>query len=204
MTRKHILVSYKGVLALLGFSAYVTEIAVLIERGDFNFTNFFSYFTIESNILLVFSLLIGASAIAAGSKSRFVDYFRGAVVFYMVTVGVIFSLLLSGYVALTAVPWDNIVLHYIMPIVALVDWIIDPPKSRVDFKKALSWLIFPVVYLGYSLIRGMLTDWYPYPFLNIESNGVAGVALVSAGILVFGVIVIYVLTHMPKHLQVKR
>lgn len=204
MSRLRIYISYKVLFALLGLGAVVTEVTVLIERGMFNIANFFSYFTIESNILLAGALLTGAFALAARSKSKYIDYFRGATTFYMIVVGVIFSLLLSGYDELTAVPWDNTVLHYIMPIIALADWLIDPPKSPIRFKKAVWWLLFPLVYLVYSLVRGAIVGWYPYPFLNLETNGFGGVSIIAAGIFIFGVVLIYALMHIPNFFLHKR
>lgn len=40
-------------VALLGFSAVVTEVATLHERGVFRANNFFSFFTIEGNLFAV-------------------------------------------------------------------------------------------------------------------------------------------------------
>lgn len=124
---------------------------------------------------------------------------RGAATLYMVTTGIVFAVLLAGIegIVLTAVPWDNIVLHYIIPIAALVDWIIDPPRSRIGFKKALVWMIFPLVYVVYSLLRGPLVDWYPYPFLDPTTQGYGGVAVVSVGIAATVLVLIWLLTRLP-------
>jgi hypothetical protein len=47
-----------------------------------------------------------------------------------------------------------------------------------------AWLAFPLAYLGYSLVRGLAVDWYPYPFLDPdESGGYAGVAGYSLDVL---------------------
>jgi hypothetical protein len=39
----------------------------------------------------------------------------------------------------------------------------------------LSWLAFPVLWLVYTLIRGAVTDWYPYPFLDPDLESVASI-----------------------------
>ncbi len=62
-------------LALLGFSALVTEVAVLVERDLFDPGNFFSFFTVEGNAFAVGVLLVSAVA----PKSRTLEMFRGAV-----------------------------------------------------------------------------------------------------------------------------
>ena len=187
---KHFLVSFKVLFGVLALIAILTEILTLMSRGVFNPGNFFSFFTIESNIFAAIILLISAYKI--NKKSRYSANFnlvRGAATLYMITTGVVFSLLLSNLPAdlLTAVPWDNTVLHYIMPVVLLIDWIIDPPKKQLRFKNTLLWLIFPLLYILYSLFRGLIVHWYPYPFLDPSTNGYGGILLTSLGIS-FGVL----------------
>ncbi len=192
---KNTLIGYKLFFGLLGFSAIITEIATIIERGRFSPVNFFSYFTIETNILVFVTLLLSAIAVAMGKNSK-LDVLRSAVTVYILIVGIGFSVLLAGIegITLTAVPWDNVVLHYIMPVAMLIDFLIDRPKRTIQFKKSLPWLLFPVVYVTYSLIRGALTGWYPYPFLNPEPNGYGGVAFTVLGLLVLSLGLSWVIT----------
>jgi hypothetical protein len=181
MTRRHCLIAAEVLFALLGFSALVTEIATLAAKGRFNAGDFFSYFTVEANSLTVISLLVGACAVAARHESTALDFFRGAVTLYMTTTILIFIVLLSGYPSedLTAVPWDNTVLHYIMPIVMMVDWLIAPRFRPVPISRSFIWLAFPLAYLFYSLIRGSIVGWYPYPFMNPSTHGWAVLVITS-------------------------
>lgn len=192
VNRNTFLISYKLFFALLGFSAIITEMAVTMERGTFKAENFFSYFTIETNILVVITLLMSAVAIAAGKSSKF-DLLRTATTVYILVVGIGFSLLLSGMgdVALTAVPWDNVVLHYIMPVAVLADFMTDRPRRRLGFKKALLWLLFPIAYAVYALVRGGLTGWYPYPFLNPDASGAESVVMTVVSLFVLGLALIW-------------
>ena len=68
-TRTKALISYKLVFAFLGFAALVTEIATIVERGTFNSVNFFSFFTVQNNLIAVIALLLSAIALASGKKS---------------------------------------------------------------------------------------------------------------------------------------
>lgn len=109
----------------------------------------------------------------------------------MVTTGIVYMLLLSGLEESpqTPTPWVNTVLHYVVPVYALVDWRWDPPRPPVPFRRGLLWLLFPLAYAVYSLVRGPIVDWYPYPFLDPdnENQGYGGVlvtALVIAAALV--------------------
>lgn len=192
------MVSYKVFFGLLGFSAIVTELAVLVERGVFNAANFFSYFTIESNIFAVVALLASAFLMYAGKKSLWLDYFRGAATFFMIVTGIVFAILLSGLegVTLTAVPWDNTVLHYLIPIAMVIDWIMNPPARKFSYREGLAWLIFPIAYLIYSLFRGSIVNWYPYPFLNPANGGYSQILITSLIILAGGLIMVYLVTRL--------
>jgi hypothetical protein len=115
------------------------------------------------------------------------DMWRGAAALYMATTGVVYVLLLSGLedALQTQISWVNLVVHYIMPVVVVLDWLIDPPRRRVPFARALLWFVFPVVYLVYSLARGALVGRYPYPFLDpTGARGYGGVAVAAVFIAV--------------------
>jgi len=192
MKKLTFITTYRLVLALLGLAAiiaqYVNNVTLL---GDaYSPVNFFSFFTIESNILFVVILFAGSYMAWKRKNSTVFNLLRGAAVIYMVTTGIIYSLLLTGLQEelLTHIPWVNAVLHYVLPLVALLDWLFDLPSRRISFKQGLLWLVFPIIYLTYSLVRGSITDWYPYPFLNPTLEGgwerVAIMAVVIAAIFV--------------------
>ncbi len=191
---------FKVFFALLSLSALVTEVAVSLERGTFNPANFFSYFTVQVNSIVVVTLLVSAFMTAANKSPRWLDILRSATAVYILVVGIGFAILLSGLegVVLTAVPWDNTVLHYITPLAVLLDFIFDRPRTKLQFKKSLIWITFPIVYVAYSLIRGVVTGWYPYPFLNPHISGFGSVLLAVLGLTVVGIILIYIVTHLTR------
>ena len=197
---KKFLVFYKLFFALLGFSAVVTEIAVISERGVFNVGNFFSFFTIETNILVFITLILSALAVASGTRRQWLDVLRSMTTVYILVVGIGFAVLLSGLqnVALTAVPWDNTVLHYIIPIAVLVDFLIDRPKTKIKFKAGLLWVSVPLLYVVYSLVRGSITNWYPYPFLNPDLKGFGAVVVTVLGLVVLGIVLIAFVTWLTR------
>ena len=170
---------------LLAISAIVNEITVLVSRGQFDLANFFSFFTIESNLFAAIILLYsGNYVLTKHAPSSRLNWLRGASTLYMAITGIIFSLLLAGLenVQLTAVPWDNTVLHYIMPIAVVGLWFIDPPKQTFSYTKSLIWILFPLGYGVYTWIRGAITGWYPYPFMNPDISGIGGLIVVSISI----------------------
>jgi len=203
---KKFLVSYKLFFALLGFSAVVTEIATLVERGVFDFGNFFSFFTIQINILVFVTFILSALATVNGKQRRWLDILRSLTTVYILVVGIGFAILLSGLegVALTAVPWDNTVLHYIIPAAVFIDFIIDRPKRKINFKTGLLWIIFPILYVIYSLVRGNLIHWYPYPFLNPTVHGFAPVGVAVFGLLILGILLIAIITWLTTQKNIKK
>ena len=84
----------------------------------------------------------------------------------------------------TAVVWVDRVLHRVLPLVLMLDWLIDPPTTRLNWRRALWWLAYPAVWLAYTMIRGALTGRYPYPFLDPANGGYGIVAVYCAAILV--------------------
>ena len=197
----------------IGF-ALLTLVAIVVQliRGldvspTFRVSNFFSFFTIESNILAAIVLLAFGLGRVGAPPSRTAELVRGAAVLYMVTTGIVYGLLLSGYTNEldTTLPWVNNVVHRIFPLVLLADWLIRPPAVRLTFRDALPWLAFPVLYLVYSLIRGPIVDWYPYPFLNPDrGGGYGGVAATSVGIAVGVIVMTWLVTWVGNHLRLAR
>lgn len=180
-------------LGLLGGSAIVTQLVIHISSG-FNISNFFSFFTIESNILTTILLL--ALALTKPKKGKY-DFVRGGITLYMTMTGIIYVLLLSDTASILE-PWVNIVLHYLMPLAMLLLWVLIPPHKAIPYKKALYWLIFPVVYLAYSLIRGPYANWYPYDFINPTINGWPSVIITSLVIAISVLIAAKLFTFKPR------
>jgi len=188
MNKKTLHIVIQLVAGALVFAAVGTQLALQFEYQQ-SIVNFFSFFTNLSNILAGFVLLYGAVLLIQNKTSKVYDVVRGASVVYMAVVGVVFSLLLSGAELGILQPWVNTVLHYIMPVVVVAYWFINPPKNKIATKTIGYWLIFPAAYLFYSLVRGAIVNWYPYPFLNPSQDGGYGmVALYSLLVLVFFIV----------------
>lgn len=180
MDNKLVLIYYKVGFALLSLYAVLMQLVYLQKNLMLNAGNFFSFFTIESNIFAALVLLVSAWFVYAGKRSKTLDYIRGAATLYMVVTGLVYSLLLAGADVQTPIPFVNAVLHYVFPVVVLVDWLIDRPAKKVPSNVALVWLIFPLAYVAYSLVRGNSIGWYPYPFLDVSVHGYVTVGVISA------------------------
>lgn len=71
-----------------------------------------------------------------------------------------------------------------MPLAVLAGWFIDSPDRPISLKRALTWVLFPTTYVFYSLVRGALMNWYPYPFLNPNEQGYERIVITCAVMLV--------------------
>lgn len=142
-----------------------------------NVVNFFSFFTIDSNLLSLLVLLVGAVLLIRKTDDpEWFQVARASVVTYMVTTGVVYNLLLRGIELPqgSTLAWSNEVLHVIAPIYLLLDWILAPGRKPLRYTSVWIVIAFPLVWTIYTLIRGPFVEdqvfandfWYPYPFLN--------------------------------------
>ena len=155
----------------LAFTAYRAALS-----GSTGLVNFFSYFTIDSNILGTLVFLAGGAALwRAGAGAP--DLLRGAAALYLVITGIVYGVALAHYDTPQVIPWVNTVVHRVTPLVFLLDWLVDAPAGRVRLPRALVWLVFPALFLVYSLARGPVAQWYPYPFLDPRGHGYLFVAV---------------------------
>ncbi|HKR60897.1 MAG TPA: Pr6Pr family membrane protein [Pyrinomonadaceae bacterium] len=185
-----ILIVGRLIFSLLTLIAIAAQLVVHIRRG-FSVVIFFSYFANLSNLFVAVVMLVGAiHRIQYKEPKPWEDLIRGASVAGMAVVGIVFSILLRNEDMGSLMPWVNTVLHYIMPLAAVADWFFKPPKSQLTLSQIPYWLIFPLLYLLYTLIRGSIVGFYPYPFINPANvGGYPGVALYSLGIIGLFVVV---------------
>jgi hypothetical protein len=148
--------------------------------------NFFSFFTILSNVAAAATLVWaavwmlrrrGATSPARPVEPRGLAVTLAAVTTYMVITGAVYNTLLRFIVlpqGSEPVPWSNETLHLIGPLFLLADLFVGPGRRRLAWRTVWAIIVFPLVWTAYTLVRGpLVTDpggnppwWYPYPFLN--------------------------------------
>jgi carbon starvation protein CstA len=172
----------------------VTSVAFWSERnpGILGTTlgNFFSFFTIQSNLAAAVTLAIGAVVLLQrrNEDPRWFAVLLTSVATYMVTTGIVYNVLLRGIEldpGLTQ-PWSNEVVHAIAPAYLLLDRLFAPGNRPMPSKTIGVVVIFPLAWAAYTLIRAPLVTspsagtagWYPYPFLDprLSDNGYLSVA----------------------------
>lgn len=174
-------------LASLLTAALISQFVIGATDAGLTAINFFSYFTVLSNTVAVVMLTMLAFRPGRNGSPGFAT-FRGAVTVYMSVTGFVYVTILYPQLVDVGVPepWIDLSIHVIGPILIALDWIFDPPPLRLTSRTPAIWLAFPALYLIYSLIRGPIADWYPYPFLdpNQSDVGYGAVAVWSLIVLI--------------------
>jgi len=187
--QRNTLLGYRFLLAALVVVATAAQFARSVLELGFDPWNFFGYFTILSNLLGAYALVWGAVRFIRRSKpSAAYEVVRGSATAALAIVGIVFGLLLSGIESDAVIPWVDTVHHVVMPIGIVLDWLLWAPDRRIAWRRSLPWLIYPLAFLAWTLVRGAVVGWYPYWFLDPADGGAAGgpggVALYSVGIAV--------------------
>jgi hypothetical protein len=142
---------------------------------------YLSFFTILSNLLVAFV----ATSTAVGGNWAPLRFWRrpgirGLAALSIAVTCLIYATILAGH-------WHpqgpqlmaDRALHYIVPVLYLAWWVALLPHGALTWRDALRWLLFPLAFLAWSLLRGAVVHEYPYPFLDVTQLGYASV-LVNA------------------------
>lgn len=156
--------------------------------------NFWNLFTNQSSFISGAVLILGALFFPRIKNPAWWDVIRGTAVISMLVTGVVFATLLGGLYnpfATTEHVWASSVMHQLLPMVMLLDILIVPLGGRTKWWTALLYPVYPLLYLGWSLVRGSRIGWYPYDFVNHTTydNGYIGVTITCGALLIIFLIV---------------
>ncbi|WP_242125801.1 Pr6Pr family membrane protein [Sphingobium sp. Sx8-8] len=143
------------------------------------------YFTIWTNAAV--ALAFAGVALGARVTARRI----GGVTMAILLVGVVYGLLLRGLMSLSGgAVLADLLLHKLVPVLAVLWWIACAPKGKLRRSDPLWWAVFPGAYLPYALLRGAMEGTYAYPFINVARLGIGQVLLnaltIAAGFLIAG------------------
>ena len=139
--------------------------------------DYFSFFTIETNLLVALVLTIYcARPQAAQFLTR--PSVKSALVVYIIIVGVVYAVLLRNLwhphgLQLLA----DVVLHDAIPFLYPFYWLAFLPKGSLRWSDPSWWLVYPVLYFLYSMLRGAAYGIYLYPFFDAAQLGFARVSM---------------------------
>ncbi|MBA4271761.1 MAG: hypothetical protein C0438_01480 [Pseudomonas sp.] len=186
---RHRLITLAATLgwAGLGIQLYLIFIARLSVEASLlgGLVSFFSYFTVLTNTLVATVLTCAVTPRESAARRWFLQpWVSSGVTVSIVVVGLAYSLLLRHLWHPEG--WQFIadeLLHDVMPLVFLGYWWFCVPKGTLRLWHLPVWLIYPLVYFAYALLRGNLLGAYAYPFIDVAVLGYPQVFINAGGIL---------------------
>ncbi|WP_026942924.1 Pr6Pr family membrane protein [Hellea balneolensis] len=183
---------FRIICALLGWATILGQYIVLLSEGTYGGVAgtslaYFGFFTVTTNILVALAFSVPLLKL----DTRIGRFFerqsvRAAIALYILVVAIVYYGLLAkdhnpeGISALM-----NVGLHFVMPVLYLLDWAVIAAKDKIAFKSAPYWTLYPIAYGVFNLVRGHMTGFYPYPFLDISKIGIGAVSLNMLGFALF-------------------
>ncbi|MEO6328419.1 MAG: Pr6Pr family membrane protein [Ginsengibacter sp.] len=180
-------------LAVIVWFSIVTQLYLMMQNRTASVTEtiirFFSFFTILTNILAAIYFTREIFQQRTFSKHGTLT----SITVYITIVGIVYQVLLRHVWHPTGMQMvvDEL-LHTINPILVIIFWSVYEDKRSVRYKQTISWLLYPILYLAYILIRGTFSGFYPYPFVDVAKIGLIK-TLVNSGLLLLFFIVISLL-----------
>ncbi|MDC6367095.1 MULTISPECIES: Pr6Pr family membrane protein [Flavobacteriaceae] len=176
------------IMLIIGMVALVLKLKLRIELEDESITEsvtrFLSYFTILTNLLTT----IYFAFIFFSKNEKTIFHKPGtltAIAAFMAFVGIAYHILLRHV-------WDpqglTMILdethHTIVPIATILFWWFYEKSNLIKFKDLSRWILYPVLYLTWISIRGYISSFYPYYFVDANNLGTVKVIMNSLGLLV--------------------
>ncbi len=169
---------YRAAFAAVAWFGLITQYAIVVSSGEYDsvLVSTFSYF----GFLTVWSNLFVALAVTfplVGAPTKLAEFFerpdtRAAILLYISFVGVSFHILLAHIYqpeGMEAVA--NFLMHTLVPILYVVDWVAFSGKRSVSYANIPYWLIFPTVYGLWSITQGLVLGKFPYSFVDVVQFG---------------------------------
>jgi hypothetical protein len=200
-TAQLIFQSFYVALGLVGIVASLGVFDdVLNLRWDFyvHFTNLSNYLCIG----IVFAELIQTAKKKADSYVSAATFLKFIGVLAILLTFLVFNFLLAGQPDRDPqANWRvaSICFHVILPVMYVFDWLLFYEHKKIRWFYPLAAVVFPAVYVAFVYARAAILNFnpdvpyiYPYFFLNLETQGIAGVAkwvvILFAGFIALGYI----------------
>jgi hypothetical protein len=83
-------------------------------------------------------------------------------------------------------------------------WLLIGPRGWVNLKIVFYSLVIPIIWLIYSMLRGVVISKYPYDFLDVITHGYLTVVITILVLLVIGLLVAMFYLLLDKLLSTKK
>lgn len=161
-------------------------------QDETNNAYMFSYFTVQSNLLcfFVFLPLLWSNLKELSGKpadySKALIMFKGIAILSITITCIAFHFILrqgKDFFSLSffsSLSVNNQIVHYLVPLLVLIDWLFFQEKGVYQWRDPLYWCIYPLTYFLTIMLRGYLNPNttfsqtngpYPYFFMDFSSLG---------------------------------
>ena len=132
--------------------------------------NVLVFFTIQSNLIVGATCLLLAIDPTRSSLGFRVWRLTGIVA--ITITGLVYHTVLARLFDLEswALVADNLI-HTVVPVAAVLGWLIFGPRGLTSRAVVRLSVNFPIAWLVFTLIRGAIVDFYPYPFVDVGRHG---------------------------------
>lgn len=186
-------------------------VGVLLQCGVFSDKldlSVLNYYTLMSNILCAAYFLSAALFTLKNEKKTMLPQVKGALVMCITVTGMVYHFMLAGKFEMQGtLLMSNILLHYVVPLMTVLDWILFDCKGNYTRYSPFLWLIAPLAYFLYVIIRvaggallGPYGAKYPYYFMDIDTLGFGNVMLINLVMAIFFVILGYIIVWIDRML----
>lgn len=134
---------------------------------------YFSFFTILTNILVT----VCCTVLLLKRKSKRNSFFSSyktltSIALYITIVGLVYNVILRFLWKPEGLQFlvDEL-LHTVIPVCFILFWLFFVPKAGLRWKNIFPWLLYPLVYVIYILIRGAFSDFILILLLTLQSLG---------------------------------
>ena len=174
-------------------ASIIWQITSRVINDVFRPWEYFSYFTIQTSFIAIVTLTVaGWFAWNGRNETRLLNIVRLSSVTFTVVVTLVYNLLLRGLPDAAAdgdYVWPvlpNEILHVWAAIFMLIDWMLSSRSINLRIRTIFWVLVFPLIWLVYSIARGLMVNWWPYWFINPnEPAGITGMLTYIIGIMLF-------------------
>jgi hypothetical protein len=164
-----------AVTAVVALAGLVTQVAATASAPDGRVANLLCFFTIDSNLLVTITSALVALGAARGRL--FTVLWLDALVGIIVT-GIVYQVALAGLYELHGLSlFADTMLHKVTPILFVLGWLLAAPRGVLGWRTVWWSLLYPLAWLAFTLPRGAITGFYPYPFVDAGTLGYGQVAL---------------------------
>ncbi|GHG33489.1 MULTISPECIES: Pr6Pr family membrane protein [Amycolatopsis] len=164
-----------AVTAVVALAGLVTQVVATATDADGQVANLLCFFTIDSNLLVTITAALVALGRARGRL--FTVLWLDALVGIIVT-GIVYQVALAGLYELHGLSLvSDTMLHKVTPILFVLGWLLAGPRGALTWRTVWWSLLYPLAWLAFTLPRGAITGFYPYPFVDAGALGYGQVTL---------------------------